>query len=641
MHGVILNVGSAQSLILGDDGQRYAFTPLGWGRDDVQPQTGMRVDFEVQGTEAADVYPITDATTDAPPVDNIPATPTPTPTPPPTTPDAPPAAPPPSGDPGGRRRLYWALAGAGALVVVAVVAFALGVFGSSDPPDEIVQAPAASSAPTPQASERQPTEVARAAAPAATPVLDQPPFKLEWQASASDIEAGESFTLDIRMYDVQQAGEHGGVSVSFPSLTELGGSSDGHSSSIADVEALGYTSGLSNVAFHQPGATIYHRENNRQFSAEYLLVESDDPSWSSGSDRTLQLRVTPKRAGEFPIQIRGWLCADEYTGCSRQPGGASVADQQGWSVEQASVSVIGTPAPERIAFVGHFASNSEIYVMNADGSGVTRLTHNEVWDTGPSLSPDGRRIAFESTRDGDFEIYVMNADGSDVTQLTHNEVFDGGPSWSPDGRRIVFRSTRDGDYEIYVMNADGSGVTQLTHNEADEISLGWSPDGRRIGFISDRDGDSEIYVMNADGSNVTQLTHNEAGDGGPFWSPDGRRIAFVSDIDGDFEIYVMNADGSGQRQLTHSDAADGNPRWSPDGEHIAFVSKRDGNWEIYVMNADGSGVTRLTHNEVWDYVFGWLPDGRRIMFSSDRDDRSSEIYMMNADGSDVRWLTNR
>ena len=161
MQGVILNVGRAQSLILGDDGQRYAFTPTGWGRDDVQPQIGMRVDFEVRGSEAVDVYPILSSTTDAPPVDDVPATPTPTP--PPTTPDAPLAGPPdtasaPPGDPGGRRRLYWALAGVGALVVVAVIAFALGIFGSSGPPDEIAQAPAASSAPTPQAAERRPAE---------------------------------------------------------------------------------------------------------------------------------------------------------------------------------------------------------------------------------------------------------------------------------------------------------------------------------------------------------------------------------------------------------------------------------------------------------------------------------------------------
>ena len=126
------------------------------------------------------------------------------------------------------------------------------------------------------------------------------------------------------------------------------------------------------------------------------------------------------------------------------------------------------------------------------------------------------RIAFTSNRDGDSEIYVMNADGSGVTRLTNS----GGdhPSWSPDGRRIAFTSNGDGDSEIYVMNADGSGVTRLTNNDAVGINdFSWSPDGRRIAFTSNGDGDSEIYVMNADGSGVTRLTNS--GGYHPSWSP--------------------------------------------------------------------------------------------------------------------------
>ena len=83
--------------------------------------------------------------------------------------------------------------------------------------------------------------------------------------------------------------------------------------------------------------------------------------------------------------------------------------------------------------------------MNADGSGVTRLTVNDAVDSSPAWSPDGRRIAFDSTRDGNFEIYVMNADGSGVTRLTNNDAWDWYPDWSPDGRRIAFDSNRDGN----------------------------------------------------------------------------------------------------------------------------------------------------------------------------------------------------
>ena len=94
--------------------------------------------------------------------------------------------------------------------------------------------------------------------------------------------------------------------------------------------------------------------------------------------------------------------------------------------------------------------------------------------------PDGRRIAFDSQRDGNREIYVMDADGSGVARLTHNGDDDLTPSWSPDGRRIAFASGGRARLDIYVMNADGSGATRLTDNDGGTPA--WSPDGRRIAF---------------------------------------------------------------------------------------------------------------------------------------------------------------
>ena len=77
----------------------------------------------------------------------------------------------------------------------------------------------------------------------------------------------------------------------------------------------------------------------------------------------------------------------------------------------------------------------------------------------PVWSPDGTKIAFQSNRDGNFEIYVMNADGSGQTRLTTNEANDVHPDWSPSGDRLVFLSFRDGGSEIYVMNPDGATFT--------------------------------------------------------------------------------------------------------------------------------------------------------------------------------------
>ena len=265
--------------------------------------------------------------------------------------------------------------------------------------------------------------------------------------------------------------------------------------------------------------------------------------------------------------------------------------------------------PRRIAFSSNRDGDSDIYVMNADGSGVTQLTNHPEFDGYPAWSASGEQIAFTSDRDGDWDIYVMNADGSGVTRLADHPEWDAEPAWSASGEQIAFSSNQDGDWDIYVMNADGSGLTRLTDHPGLHQSPDWSPDGGHIAFTSVRQDDEgwNIHVMNADGSGVTQLTNHPEFDGYPAWSPDGSRIAFSSDRDGDWDIYVMNADGSGLTRLTDNAEDDRNPDWSPDGRRIAFTSDRDGDWDIYVMNADGSGVTRLTDHPEWDAEPAWSP----------------------------------
>jgi Tol biopolymer transport system component/drug/metabolite transporter (DMT)-like permease len=267
----------------------------------------------------------------------------------------------------------------------------------------------------------------------------------------------------------------------------------------------------------------------------------------------------------------------------------------------------------KIAFRSDRDGNDEIYVMNADGSGETRLTNDSGYDGEPAWSPDGRKIAFTSYRDGDPEIYVMNADGSGQTNLTQNDVVDGSPAWSPDGQKIAFTSEVGiyGTFDIYVMNADGSGRANLTnYAAADDIVAAWSPDGQKIAFSSFRDGNWEVYVMNADGSGQTNLTNNAAAsDHTPDWSPDGHEIAFASlSFTADYEVYVMNADGSAQTNLTNSHTAtDWTPAWSPDGQKIAFSRGRYAGSEVYVMNADGSGQTDLTNNGASNLDPDWQP----------------------------------
>lgn len=263
---------------------------------------------------------------------------------------------------------------------------------------------------------------------------------------------------------------------------------------------------------------------------------------------------------------------------------------------------------------------------------VTGITDSRVADAGTFPGVNGR-IAFNSDRDGDAEIYSMNADGTGLKRLTESPGNDLTPSWSPDGTRIAFGSARAGNYDIYTMNADGSNITRLTFADGN-LHPTWSPDGSKIAFISDRTDDEEIFIMNTDGSGQTRVTNNTVTDFDPSWSPDGSKIAFSNYDEGG--IFVINVDGSGLKRLTIDGAE---PGWSPDGSEITFSSFRDGNWEIYSMNADGTGQTRLTENPAVDYDASWSPDGTKIAFYTNRNDGNNEIYVMNTDGSGQTRLT--
>jgi Tol biopolymer transport system component len=229
-----------------------------------------------------------------------------------------------------------------------------------------------------------------------------------------------------------------------------------------------------------------------------------------------------------------------------------------------------SPDGRAIAFIRYQPSDEseELWVMSADGSRQRRLARN-AWHGTPAWSPDGEAIAFVSRRghksgspfSGTSELEIINADGSGRRRLTHNAVPDRDPVWSPDGRRIAFVS----NWQVYVINADGNRQRRLTRNGTRNLAPAWSPDGRRIAFESKlrrtqsspcrRCGDSlvlQVYVMNADGSKQRRLTRKGARNFAPAWSPDGRTIAFVSKRDGNAEIYLMNADGSRQRNLTRT-----------------------------------------------------------------------------------------
>lgn len=304
---------------------------------------------------------------------------------------------------------------------------------------------------------------------------------------------------------------------------------------------------------------------------------TDDIAWDSCSEWSpdgQQIAFTSDRNGNVNIYVM-----DADGNDLKQLTDLDHASYPAWS-----------PDGRRIAFMSvRRLGDYDIYVMNADGSDLTRLAEGldfgdwADWDgwwvlmrprEQLSWSPNGEHLLTMSGHDGSLSIYVVNADGGGLTRLTDSSSTDWFPSWSPDGRRIAFCSNResgDHNYDIYVMDAEGSNLTRLAEGMLDEVffppSPAWSPDGQRIAFVSNRDGGYDIYVVSAAGNRETRLTHDPEVDENPMWSPDGAQIAFTSrlreDDDEIFGVYVVNADGTGLTRLSHDAVEDFHPVWSP------------------------------------------------------------------------------
>jgi Tol biopolymer transport system component len=202
-------------------------------------------------------------------------------------------------------------------------------------------------------------------------------------------------------------------------------------------------------------------------------------------------------------------------------------------------------AYERASNGDHFS----IWVMDHDGGAQTQISPNDSTsdDTEPSWSPDGKLIAFGSTRGGTWNLWVMNADGSGLRRVT--TVFSLNPSWSPDGARLAYAG-QDG---IGVVNTDGSNAHTISGPGNPASAPAWSRDGSRIAFARNNDAGypGELYVVNADGSSEVQLTNGGLHNSRPAWSPDGAKIVFQRlDATGRVRLWTIDPDSNNAQQLS-------------------------------------------------------------------------------------------
>src|SRR5439155_595209 len=213
--------------------------------------------------------------------------------------------------------------------------------------------------------------------------------------------------------------------------------------------------------------------------------------------------------------------------------------------------------------------------------------------TDPAYSPDGSRIAFVSTRDGQPEIYVMDADGTDVARLTNSPGVDGDPSFTADGQAVVFHSNRTGHRQIFVQAITGSDAIQLTQEPADNSQPSVSPDGESIAFVSSRDGSDDVWLMSRDGSNQHNLTKSQQlKERSPHFLRDGSLAFLLEGKDGGrtvTQVVKMDLATGRMAPVTGTDLVIGDFAVSPAGDLLALVVNVQKNVSRVYIQPVGTG----------------------------------------------------
>jgi dipeptidyl aminopeptidase/acylaminoacyl peptidase len=332
------------------------------------------------------------------------------------------------------------------------------------------------------------------------------------------------------------------------------------------------------------------------------------------------------------------------------------------------------PRDRIVAYTAETAGARQLYTLSLRGTGTapTQITASEKPIGDPQWSPDGRRLAF--TRDD--EIWIVEADGSRLTRVVAKPAGGRDPRWSPDGRRLAFLSRRRGWTQVWLIDAPvprrgrpqreprPPEATPITLPGIDVESMTWSADGTRLAVMAQQRPESlntsQIAIVDVASGAIEIVAGLDSHDTGAHWLADGS-IIYVSDADGWFQVIRRSPDGRDRIVLTDGEREHGEPSGgygyaplpSPDGNRLVHIEVRDGLIDL-VVRGTGAGsppkrargrppkaprtvaaATKAVRISPWDGVWravGWLPDGAWVAAIGESETRPQDLWLLPVPG---------
>lgn len=345
-------------------------------------------------------------------------------------------------------------------------------------------------------------------------------------------------------------------------------------------------------------------------------------------------------------------------------------------------------------------TNTEIYVMNLDGSGKTRLTNNKAADYNPFWNKSGDGLYFISNREKGDQIYLLSLNGGEAVKMTETSLGISSPVLSPDGKSFLFQASvfpecgadeecnktmnatmeegpiqahmaddllyrhwteySDGKYShIFVYNFETKEYKDLTPGafESPTFSLGggggyaFSPDGKEVCFMSKRVDDpasstnSDLWLIPATGGEPKNITAgNEAWDGSPQYSPDGKYIAYTKQLvpgyeSDKFRLAVYNRTTGESVILSEEfDNWVEGFKWGNDSKTIFFTGSVQGYSPIYKISVDSKKIEKVSPDKAI-FDFELTPKNDQIIFTSSSVEKPGEIYKYNIKNKKIEELS--